>query len=1105
MNISTSQSIKSNITSDLIIGLSHFSQNLENETSYIPSKNHKIDNPTITFSNTSGADFFLCFEDELKTLEIDYSVCERDPSSILLQHGERIVLNSSELDKFDKNATIALVIASEAVNLIGDRKPIIDVPFYATEEKFVAKFPLVAKRDVSKAHYSSEPVVEWCMQNQRLRSAFSNISGVDKGLDLLSNNIWSPSDKLLMQENGDHWLYPYLDTDVHEWTDMTGMLRLERDRVMLPDNKWIWANDWSISNPGNSSETADADGWEYAKDFKSFGHKSRFFEEGDTCRRRRWTRTRLMKPPKLKDPLRPLSVAFNSFKDSDGNHMFEITSPLTVTNLTELDLTLFGYSYSWKNDQILGIVDAGKEFAIPIHLCGMMYIRLAMEVAEEDDRSNDSEYSCSDHILVIPNGHVSEAIFYVSINPEQHSHAPELVFPRIRHFTVKLIHKSGCTQIIINPILRVSNLLPCPLQFRLSEGNGNYVSNEGFHAQNIEELTLDQQLLDIGMEGSSIAVDPALNPLIGFRVPGYRWSYQQRIVNRKSALSSWSPSTLDKEIQFIPLDSDSKRKEYYAIVELERLTYGGDPLTLILEVVPGDCPQLRIYAQYWIIDRTGFGLRFCEGQGDLLGTTLKTESPRRSYLIHKELQNEAFSADMEVDGHEWTIGMSGMTFFFSKEAKLAVSIDFGDRDNPVKRFKNVRSKWSQLVDISNVVPKAVFSVDEFQGDRRFDLSYDVAFAPSIFSRTKIVTIYNRFHLVNLSENPFYVSQDMSSGSTLVPSKSAVPFHWENKSLEHKVRISVDNKNWTPGVIQIDTVGITAMRLPCKDMSPMVVQTEVRLAKNEYASAVVVIMWYANDRTNPLYMLKNKSSHEIFCSQSQDEPERTEIFDPQSPCSPKTSQVYDLVSNGLNCGLIETDLKIENEHFTWNIPSGTSTYFGFDDPKKSHIIDWTCKQYMNENNSVRENVEIDALGSSSVITLSSGQQVGCTVRAEHSTKVIEFFDIQYSLDGDHPFLANLKDKLVHHRASLSLKHLSSQDSQDEHATFTLFVEIAGIYISIVENSDEKKAGREIFLVHIDHTMLQISRTRDAYHEFEMRVLALQIDNHIDRATHAVMVS
>ena len=1002
--------------------------------------------------------------------------------------------------------------------MVGARNPILNIPLHDDDKKpSKIKLPLSPKEIVNNVKYSFQPVVEWCMQNQRLRSAYHAISAIDEGMDLLSNQIWSPSDRALVQMKEAHWLHPYLDDDVNEWTDMTGVLRMERDRVMLPDGKWIWANDWTVDLPGDCGQSSDADGWEYSKDFKSFGQDSRYFQVGDTCRRRRWTRTRLIKPPKLDDPLRPLDLVWTCSKSSPGKSVVTISSQIAVYNETNLELSVLGYSPSWEHDQWLGDVNAGDNLPVPLHLSCLTHVRIAVDMKKRKKSSKqlpDDSLSSSDHILMIPKSSQSQSIFRSSI-VLGYKKSVESGLPQILHFSIKLACSSGCIDLIIHPIVSVVNLLPCPLQFRLFEGDSSNAHEEEL---GLDERILDEQTLDIGFRGSSVAVDSTLNPCVSFRVPGYRWSKQQRIVNRKLARFTWRPTVHDEINELKSSDRNENVNIYTTLIHFDRLTYGGDALEIILEVVPGDIPLLRVYAQFWIVDKTGFGLRFCDGLGDMLGSTLKTTRPRRSYLLEKEMQNQAFLDDMAVHGHEWTIGMKGMTFFFSNSSRLAISIDFGNLGSAHENMRRINSNWSKLVDISNAIPKAVVSLTEFQGERQFDLSYDVAIAPSIFSRTKVVTIYNRFHLVNLSENPFYVKQkDFGMSSTIVPPKCTVPFHWESKTLQNKVQLSIDNRHWTPGSIQLDNVGVSALRLPNDSVIPSVVQSEVRLAKNNFDCAVTVLIWNADDEKNPLFKIMNKSSHNILCNQSHDDqasgdqmfnqPVCNELPQKQAEtCIPKTT--IDLLSNGLNCGMIESDYKgTDCQHFTWNVKSGTTAWFGFDNSSKSHTIEWTCEELRHENNSKRPNIEVDAVGSRSEQILPSGKKIGCTIRADDCTKVIEFFDIEYNNGEQHPVLADLRDKFSHHEASLSLHDFSTANKNPhevEAFAFRVKVNIPGVHCSIIENASTYIAGREIFLLVTEEAGLTISHTRDDYQELELKLLAFQIDNHIKDATHPVMV-
>ena len=146
------------------------------------------------------------------------------------------------------------------------------------------------------------------------------------------------------------------------------------------------------------------------------------------------------------------------------------------------------------------------------------------------------------------------------------------------------------------------------------------------------------------------------------------------------------------------------------MVRFERTGKVGDPLILIISVECGHSPTVRVYSQYWILDKTGFGCRFCEGFSDILGTAPDQETSRRSHLLAEEARDPDIQSDMQVQGHEWSIGMSGMSLYFSQREKFALSIESG-AGGYSKGKKNIRSKWVSPMDVSNVIPKTVFSVE----------------------------------------------------------------------------------------------------------------------------------------------------------------------------------------------------------------------------------------------------------------------------------------------------------------------------------------------------------------------------------------------------------
>ena len=172
-------------------------------------------------------------------------------------------------------ASLALRLAPSSAGLVGEREPIYNLPVTAVDEKV----PLFLLRphgfydamtqnaanifDGYDAHrrgspettltdgiysdgvlnYSGEPVVEWCMENQRLKPSVIDVYSLEKGRDLLSNTAWSPDDavvddpadqgsetsQVLVPRNNattakspanrskSHWAKPYLNNDSPEW------------------------------------------------------------------------------------------------------------------------------------------------------------------------------------------------------------------------------------------------------------------------------------------------------------------------------------------------------------------------------------------------------------------------------------------------------------------------------------------------------------------------------------------------------------------------------------------------------------------------------------------------------------------------------------------------------------------------------------------------------------------------------------------------------------------------------------------------------------------------------------------------------------------------
>lgn len=297
-----------------------------------------------------------------------------DSNSGLVPNGGTEFIDDGSTSGNDEPLSLTLRLAQSAVESVGNREPIYDLPIVSAISGGTRMFLLrpvatyeslrpgkasllrlfdgraspetilTEATNLEAAYQNAEPVVEWAMNNQRLRSNVADVFSVDKGRDLLSSNLWSPEDEInddadewsktidddgpevaaghqrsspsrskttiTLNRHRSNWVKPYLTNDSPEWTDMTCTLHMARERVMLPDPNWIWLSDWTVDLSGKLGDATDADGWEYQTDFETFTRKRRDYQRGDSCRRRRWTRIRIVKPPMLEDPLRQLKIVW---------------------------------------------------------------------------------------------------------------------------------------------------------------------------------------------------------------------------------------------------------------------------------------------------------------------------------------------------------------------------------------------------------------------------------------------------------------------------------------------------------------------------------------------------------------------------------------------------------------------------------------------------------------------------------------------------------------------------------------------------------------------------------------------------------------------------
>lgn len=612
----------------------------------------------------------ITFQNETD-IDVDIELSGSKPQTLRRQSS--MTINDLPSEKPFSCIEVSLNVAKSSVFLTGPRKPLESFSIVSETPQMSLLHPVcnigeetlysadtpeltstgenVGKRNAQR---HVEPVVEVIIENQRLKSSLSDVYSITKGCDLLSSLIWSPED-LKVSEDGvfdqsknpdnnsvlsdrpvtstfchlnvaSNWVPPYQKSDPPEYSDMTGMMSETKDRVMLPDSRWLWLNEWTVDLGGEHGQHMDSDGWSYEQDFETICNQKRYYRRGDLCRRRKWTRTRMVRPLAFDDPQRQLRIVWENKKDDSGNFSVILRSHIRFRNTTSSPLSIFLCSPSWRKDALVGVVEPSGLLQVPVTMASAPFFRIGKPPI------GGAETSSNDHITgeclpTIPVGFSSSTYIRTLLDLKD-------VSSTTLYFLIEIKSIDGLVDISICPVFRLMNLLPCQLECKVGHATVSSRTNQ----QRIAKT--EAMLIGSGESTACSGVDPSQKPHLCLKVPGYRWSGWIRVINRRTD-DTWRPSDNEESLLFPVQGDDDYADELKIVVRFDRLgSYvPADPLLVLLSVETGHSPTIRIYAQYWIMDKTGFGCRFTEGFTDILGRIPDPMTSRRSYLPKKEAKN----------------------------------------------------------------------------------------------------------------------------------------------------------------------------------------------------------------------------------------------------------------------------------------------------------------------------------------------------------------------------------------------------------------------------------------------------------------------------------
>ncbi|EGC32416.1 hypothetical protein DICPUDRAFT_155606 [Dictyostelium purpureum] len=331
-----------------------------------------------------------------------------------------------------------------------------------------------------------------------------------------------------------------------------------------------------------------------------------------------------------------------------------------------------------------------------------------------------------------------------------------------------VFHKNECAIIKLCHMLKVKNLLPYPIQFKLRTP-----------IENIPLLKRESQATVQDLEKTQVYEIPLLD----------KFKIQVRIANKDGSFDNceWSEvkSIVEKEdnhqISVITISDSNNLKVDFLHLNIEFISYKGEK-------------KIVFYNQYWIYNKSALNI-FCKKS---YHSKDYTES-QTNFNHFSELTKP--NEPIIVPAENW------YSYQLEKESPILYSFKrLKDMENSL-RIRVGSSNWSHKFSIAAIGDRGdiVVSTVEKKQTRHYHLGLSVDLAPNL--KTKVVVFTPRFVFHNLFSHTILIQQcGPNTESTLIriaPSQS-VPFYYfvDNRDSESKqktLRFKLDYSefDWSP--------------------------------------------------------------------------------------------------------------------------------------------------------------------------------------------------------------------------------------------------------------------------------------------------------------------
>ena len=480
-----------------------------------------------------------------------------------------------------------------------------------------------------------------------------------------------------------------------------------------------------------------------------------------------------------------------------GSKVLTVKSNIIISNHTLHKLYAF-VVVEFQDSAMLEPIEPGHSYPVPLAFAPTGTIQF---------RPNE-EYRWNDGELLLFKIHRLKRLRYVSCKPlqkniinlngsinsssdssQQSLPSSSTIIENNFYYRISLTtsHSGKIHHINVYPPLCLVNLLPIVMEFRIIHKH--------------TKQTLLNQSIKKGETQYIHSVDPQVPLILSIKIPCFGWSKPEDI-------NSNVPS------EVIRLLDEQRRTLSLRILN-------------VIDSITG-MRKVSIFAQYWMVNHTGLRLLYRRSGID-------------SSLAAGQGQNEKKKVILGSRARDWyDINNELETPFLFTTPFFNI-----DPRGDLARVKIANSEWSQNINLNSQGTTSVFEIPDRRKPGKitqsFCLSMMVSSGSDIFWRTKIVSFYPRFIIVNnLKQDFIYHQRNTISQITCIHPGENIPFHWTDEKAPRQICIRLNDKGWEwSGGFSINELASFSLRIRNSIDSKLSYLVRVRIRIDNASTLIIV--------------------------------------------------------------------------------------------------------------------------------------------------------------------------------------------------------------------------------------------------------------------------